>query len=111
MRTLAGTFADYRARSFWLEQATAGYLESPTLEGVVRADILVIGGGLTGISAAYHLKLAEPSLRVVLLESEVIGYGASGRNAGLIAPLVSPSLNLAAARFGAQRAREARRYA
>ncbi|MGQ9903247.1 MAG: NAD(P)/FAD-dependent oxidoreductase [Anaerolineae bacterium] len=111
MRTLAGTFADYRARSFWLEQATAGYLESPTLEGVVRADILVIGGGLTGISAAYHLKLAEPSLRVVLLESEVTGYGASGRNAGLIAPLVSPSLNLAAARFGAQRAREARRYA
>lgn len=111
MRTLAGTFADYRARSFWLEQASAGYLASPTLEGMIRADILVVGGGLTGISAAYHLKLAEPSLRVVLLESEVTGYGASGRNVGLIAPLVSPSLRLAAARFGAQRAREARRYA
>ncbi len=111
MRTLAGNFADYRARSFWLEQATAGYLESPALEGVVRADILVVGGGLTGISAAYHLKLAEPSLRVVLLESEVTGYGASGRNVGVIAPLVSPSLSLAVARFGMQRAREARRYA
>jgi glycine/D-amino acid oxidase-like deaminating enzyme len=111
MRTPSGAFADYRARSFWLEQATAGYMESPALEGVVRADILIIGGGLTGISTAYYLKLAEPSLRVVVLESEVTGYGASGRNAGFIAPLVSPSLSLAAARFGAQRAGEARRYA
>ncbi len=111
MRTLAGTFADYRARSFWLEQATAGYVESPALEGVVRADVLVIGGGLTGISAAYHVKLAEPSLRIVLLESEVTGYGASGRSVGFIVPLVSPSLSLATTRFGAQQAREARRYA
>ncbi len=111
MRTPSAAFADYRARSFWLEQATAGYLESPALEGVVRADILIIGGGLTGISTAYYVKLAEPSLRVVVLESEVTGYGASGRNTGFIAPLVSPSLSLAATRFGAQGAREARRYA
>lgn len=111
MPATAVSFADYRARSFWLEQASAGYLANPPLEGLVRADILVVGGGLTGISTAYHLKLAEPALRVVLLESEVIGYGASGRNAGLIAPLVSPSLSLAARWFGAQRTVEARRYA
>ncbi len=111
MRTLAGAFADYRARSFWLEQATAGYLQSPALEGVARADILVVGAGLSGISTAYHLKLAEPSLRIVVLESEVTGYGASGRNVGFIVPYVSPSLRLMAMRFGAQRAREARRYA
>ena len=111
MRTFAGTFADYRAKSFWLEQATSGYVESPTLEGVVRADILVVGGGLTGVSAAYHLKITQPSLRVVLLESEVIGYGASGRNTGFVIPSLGTPLGLTSTRFGPHQARSARRYA
>jgi len=54
----------------------------PRLSGAAAADVCVIGGGYTGLSAALHL--AEAGARVVLLESETIGYGASGRNGGQI---------------------------
>jgi gamma-glutamylputrescine oxidase len=63
--------------------ATAvGVEERPKLEGEERADVCVIGGGYTGLSAA--LNLAERGYDVVLLEAERIGWGASGRNGGLI---------------------------
>lgn len=54
----------------------------PALGGGERADVCVIGGGFTGLSAA--LNLAERGFDVVLLEAESIGYGASGRCGGLI---------------------------
>lgn len=54
----------------------------PGLEGTVRADVCVIGGGYTGLSAALHL--AEAGLDVVLLEASRVGSGASGRNGGQI---------------------------
>lgn len=63
--------------------ATAnGMTAHPTLQGEERADVCVIGGGFTGLSAA--LNLAEKGLDVVLLEAERVGWGASGRNGGLI---------------------------
>ena len=63
--------------------ATAvGIHDHPELSGAHRADVCVIGGGFTGLSAA--LNLAEQGLDVILLEAERIGYGASGRNGGLI---------------------------
>lgn len=63
--------------------ATAvGMVEYPVLTGAERADVCVIGGGFTGLSAA--LNLAEQGLDVVLLEAERVGFGASGRNGGLI---------------------------
>lgn len=63
--------------------ATAvGMHEHPRLEETLRADVCVIGGGFTGLSAA--LNLAERGFDVVLLEAERIGFGASGRNGGLI---------------------------
>ncbi|MCK0207560.1 FAD-binding oxidoreductase [Starkeya koreensis] len=54
----------------------------PSLAGTVRADVCVIGGGYTGLSAALHL--AEAGLDVVLLEAGRVGSGASGRNGGQI---------------------------
>jgi gamma-glutamylputrescine oxidase len=54
----------------------------PALQDRERADVCVIGGGFTGLSAA--LNLAEKGLDVVLLEAERVGWGASGRNGGLI---------------------------
>ena len=63
--------------------ATATPLEPyPQLQGAVRADVCVIGGGYTGLSAALHL--AEAGLDVVLLEASRVGSGASGRNGGQI---------------------------
>ncbi len=103
-------FRDYRAKSWWLEQAGVGYVEHPELEGVVRADVLIIGGGFTGVSAAYHLKRDYPELRVVLLEADVVGYGASGRNAGFVTTLLGQSPGLMALRFGRRGVAQARRY-
>jgi gamma-glutamylputrescine oxidase len=63
--------------------ATAnGVHQHDQLRGAERADVCVIGGGFTGLSAA--LNLAEQGLNVVLLEAERVGFGASGRNGGLI---------------------------
>jgi len=56
----------------------------PPLAGEVRADVCVIGGGITGCSAALHL--AERGYSVVLLEASEIGHGASGRSGGQILP-------------------------
>ena len=53
-----------------------------TLQGPVSADVCVVGGGYTGLSAALHL--AERGFSVVLLEAQRIGFGASGRNGGQV---------------------------
>ena len=52
----------------------------PKLKGELRADVCVIGGGFTGVSAALHL--SERGYKVALLEAQKIGWGASGRNGG-----------------------------
>ena len=54
----------------------------PALKGEVRADVCIVGGGYTGLSAALHL--AERGLSVVLLEAHRVGFGASGRNGGQV---------------------------
>src|SRR5207249_956744 len=46
------------------------------------ADLAIIGGGFTGVSAAWHLNRRFPNLRIVLLEAKTIGSGASGRSGG-----------------------------
>ena len=56
--------------------------ETPTLSGKVDADVAVVGGGYTGLSTALHL--AEAGKSVVLQEAEEIGWGASGRNGGIV---------------------------
>ena len=52
------------------------------LRGNHKADILIIGGGFTGLSSAYHIKQKFPEKHIVLLEGACCGYGASGRNGG-----------------------------
>src|SRR5277367_1512229 len=68
-----------------LYQATAEpAMPAPPLEGDVRADVVVVGGGITGLSTALHL--AERGVKVVVLEAEEPGWGASGRNGGQVNP-------------------------
>jgi glycine/D-amino acid oxidase-like deaminating enzyme len=57
---------------------------TPTLSGDLRTDVVVVGGGVTGLSTALHL--AEQGAQVVLLEAEEPGWGASGRNGGQVNP-------------------------
>jgi glycine/D-amino acid oxidase-like deaminating enzyme len=67
---------------YWIEEA--GAVEpAPPLAGRRDADVVVLGGGFTGLWTAWHLRRLEPSARVVLLEAEeVCGRGPSGRNGG-----------------------------
>lgn len=57
---------------------------TPPLDGDARTDVVVVGGGITGLSTALHL--AEQGARVILLEAEEPGWGASGRNGGQVNP-------------------------
>jgi glycine/D-amino acid oxidase-like deaminating enzyme len=72
---------DYSRRSYWLE-ALGEVTPNPPLTGEVETDIAVIGGGYTGLSTAYHLRTYDKGIGVTLLEAEICGYGASGRNGG-----------------------------
>ena len=67
--------------SFWLAET---YLPASPLSGRVQADIAIIGGGITGLSSAYHFKQRYPDKHVVVLEGQRIGFGASGRSSGFI---------------------------
>jgi glycine/D-amino acid oxidase-like deaminating enzyme len=73
--------ARHDARGWWLEEA-GGAEALPPLSGSLDADVVVIGGGYTGMWTAWHLLEAEPSMSVVLLEGGVCGHGPSGRNGG-----------------------------
>ncbi|MGE0211560.1 MAG: NAD(P)/FAD-dependent oxidoreductase [Parvibaculaceae bacterium] len=72
---------DPRSHGLWEKTAPEPPPTSP-LAGEVTADVAIIGGGFTGMSAALHL--AEAGRKAIVLEAEEIGYGASGRNVGLI---------------------------
>ena len=69
--------------SHWF--AAAGRPEpGPRLPGPRDADVCVVGAGYTGLWTAYYLKRARPGLRIVVLEREFAGFGASGRNGGWV---------------------------
>lgn len=96
-------------KSFWLKTYGA-YEPDPVLQGEVKAEVAVIGGGFTGLSTAHNLLLDEPSLRVIVLEGEVVGYGASGRNGGFSMTLFGLEPAVTKALFGQERTVEAHRY-
>lgn len=71
-------------RPFWLEQALQADASAtcPALHGDTRADVCIVGGGYTGLWTAIMLKEQNPELDVVLIEADICGAGASGRNGG-----------------------------
>jgi glycine/D-amino acid oxidase-like deaminating enzyme len=73
------------------------------LAGDVRADVAIVGAGLTGLWTAYYLLRSDPTLRVVVLERETAGFGASGRNGGWASALFPASLDKVAALPGSGR--------
>jgi glycine/D-amino acid oxidase-like deaminating enzyme len=92
-------------RSWWLEEALAlpefAGPEAPPLRGDTTADVLVIGGGYTGMWSAWFLKEHQPDLDVVLLEQDICGGGPSGRNGGFLNGLYEDAQVLVE-RFGAE---------
>ncbi|MEV2278061.1 FAD-binding oxidoreductase [Nocardiopsis sp. NPDC049922] len=77
-------------RSFWLREAFAREPDdgrSPALEGALRCDVCVVGGGFTGLWTALEILRRAPGTDIVLIDADVCGGGASGTNAGFLMPL------------------------
>ena len=75
----------------------------PPLTGSIETDTVIIGGGLAGLTTA--LELARAGIPVVVLESEALGFGASGRNGGIVSPAFACGGDAIAAWVGAEAAR------
>ncbi|WP_369390135.1 NAD(P)/FAD-dependent oxidoreductase [Streptomyces sp. CG1] len=67
--------------SYWYADDGLPAVREP-LPGDASADVVIVGGGYTGLWTAYYLKKAAPYLRITVLEQKFCGYGASGRNGG-----------------------------
>jgi glycine/D-amino acid oxidase-like deaminating enzyme len=96
--------ADHRRLSLWHETSGDDWAPRPALPGDLDVDVAIVGAGYTGLWTAYYLALADPSLRVAVLEQEVAGFGASGRNGGWCSALFPASVGWLARRYGRERA-------
>ncbi len=98
----------FKEKSYWLN--TREYFPNPELKEKINVDVAIVGGGFTGLSSAYFLKEENPSMNIALLESQVIGFGASGRNGGFSMTLFGLTLSITAFRFSKDKAREGHHY-
>jgi glycine/D-amino acid oxidase-like deaminating enzyme len=78
-----------KRRSWWLREALAAEspnlrAAAPPLAGDLRADVAILGGGYSGLWTAWHLTELSPGIRVAIVERDICGAGASGRNGGFV---------------------------
>lgn len=97
------------APSFWLATCGDDLSPRPALTGDVSADVCIVGAGYTGLWAAYHLSRLDPSLRIVVIEAHIAGWGASGRNGGWCSALFAASWPRLAQEHGVDAAMALRR--
>jgi glycine/D-amino acid oxidase-like deaminating enzyme len=95
----------YRRLSLWLDTVDDDLVPRPALDGDCDVDVAIVGAGYTGLWTAYALLQRDPGLRVVVLEREVAGFGASGRNGGWCSDLFPVSWNRVVRDKGAEAAR------
>ena len=81
----------YRRLSLWWDRLPDPIGIRDPLPGDIDVDVAVVGGGLTGLWTAYYLAVADPGLRIAVLERDLVGYGASGRNGGWCSALFAAS--------------------
>jgi glycine/D-amino acid oxidase-like deaminating enzyme len=87
-------------RSLWWDTLPDPVEARPGLRGHIEADVAIVGGGYTGLWTARELLERDPSLRVVVVEKSVCGFGASGRNGGWASGLFPVSASTLIDRFG-----------
>ena len=110
MQSLEKNEDHYRKLSYWHDSVPGSLLPRPVLENDTEVDIAIVGGGYTGLWTAYYLKQHNPALSIAIFESEIVGFGASGRNggwcssylSGLDKALAQPNLSDAAIRLQRQ---------
>jgi glycine/D-amino acid oxidase-like deaminating enzyme len=90
----------HRSRSLWLDQVAESLAPQDPLTGDATCDVAIVGGGFTGLWTAYALAIADPGLRVSVLEAETCGFGASGRNGGWASALFAGARSVTAKRRG-----------
>ena len=96
---------NYAHYSFWLEDAGDPLKPRPPLQRSEEVDVAILGAGYTGLWTAYYLLLHNPGLKIAVVEGEIAGYGASGRNGGWCSPRFPVSAGAMAKRWGPNAAR------
>ena len=91
MTSSAGAGAPYSGVSYWFDSLPSPVVPRAPLPGDLDVDVAIVGAGYTGLWTALALAGADPSLRVAVLEREVAGFGASGRNGGWCSALFATS--------------------
>lgn len=92
--------APYGGVSFWMESLANELAARASLPGDSSADVAIVGGGLTGLWTAYYLLKRDPGLRVAVIEKQIAGFGASGRNGGWCSALFPASMTALERRHG-----------
>jgi len=87
----AGAVSGYQRLSLWWEAVPVPLPPRPALTQDLQVDVCIVGGGFTGLWTAHSLALGDPALRVAVVEREVAGFGASGRNGGWCSALFATS--------------------
>ena len=101
-----GTIRDRDAAlDSWYATTALPWPAQPPLAGRERVDVAILGAGYSGLWTAYYLLQRDPSLRVAVVEAEIAGFGASGRNGGWCYAGFPVSLGALAERFGREQAR------
>ncbi|MFP3915236.1 MAG: NAD(P)/FAD-dependent oxidoreductase [Actinomycetota bacterium] len=96
---MTATRPDGEPLSLWHDQGPPPVRRRP-LGAAEEADVAIVGGGYTGLWTAYYLLGIRPQLRVVVLEAEFCGFGASGRNGGWVSPKFPGSRQKIASQHG-----------
>jgi glycine/D-amino acid oxidase-like deaminating enzyme len=96
---------DYRRLSLWFDQLDEPIEPRAALSGDVEVDVAIVGAGFTGLWTAYYLQALDPSVSIALVDAEVAGFGASGRNGGWCSALFPVSASTLAKEAGPAAAR------
>src|SRR5262245_62240407 len=76
--------------SYWQQEGGGAAVALPAADAPDECDFAIVGGGLAGLSTANAILERRPGAGVAVLEANFVGYGASGRNGGLMSPLPAP---------------------
>ncbi|MFX1764187.1 FAD-binding oxidoreductase [Paraburkholderia sp. A1RI-2L] len=97
------------SKSFW-QHAYGAYSPNPPLMEDLKVDVAIVGGGFTGLNTAWQFKKDNPNARVVVLEAAIVGFGASGRNAGFSTKMFGLEPEVVLLRWGKQKMIDAHHY-